>query len=212
MLGRSLTRLLPSLLNNSSGVAAQTGRCIASSSARLEEVAQQAGPKEFTEMWTKRAPSNMEVPQLPSSHQRKAESMKAQGDLFPVNLSTPHSMIADATQKDTVVLPGMEGLFGVKANHVPVISQLKPGVVELHSGSEVEKYFISGGWAYVHPDGVTDIQALEVVTLDQVDHAAVKSALSAASSAPAADDYDAAVNRTAVELYAALDAALEQKA
>jgi len=106
----------------------------------------------------------------------------------------------------------MEGLFGVKANHVAVISQLKPGVVELQAGSEVEKYFISGGWAYVHPDGVTDIQALEIVTLDQVDHAAVKSALSAATSATSTDEYDAAVNRTAVDLYSALDAALEQKA
>lgn len=71
-------------------------------------------------------------------------------------------------QKDTVILPGMEGLFGVKANHVPVIAQLKPGVVEMHSGGEVEKFFISGGWAYVHPDGITDIQTLEAVTLDQV--------------------------------------------
>lgn len=106
----------------------------------------------------------------------------------------------------------MEGLFGVKANHVPVISQLKPGLVELHTGSEVDKYFISGGWAYVHPDGLTDIQALEVVTLDQVDAAAVKSALSAATSAQASDEYEAVVNRTAVELYSALDAALEQKA
>ena len=114
-------------------------------------------------------------------------------------------------QKDTVILPGMEGLFGIKANHVAVISQLKPGVVELHAGAEVEKYFISGGWAYVHPDGITDIQALEIVTLDQVDHAAVKAALSAASSATATDDYDAAVNRTALDLYSALDAALEQK-
>jgi F-type H+-transporting ATPase subunit delta len=105
----------------------------------------------------------------------------------------------------------MEGLFGIKANHVAVISQLKPGVVELHAGAEVEKYFISGGWAYVHPDGITDIQALEIVTLDQVDHAAVKAALSAASSATATDDYDAAVNRTALDLYSALDAALEQK-
>ena len=71
-------------------------------------------------------------------------------------------------QKDTVILPGMEGLFGVKANHVPVIAQLKPGLVEMHSGGEVEKFFISGGWAYVHPDGITDIQTLEAVTLDQV--------------------------------------------
>lgn len=156
-----------------------------------------------------------------------------------------------------MILPGVEGVFGVKANHVPVISQLRPGIVELHSGAEVEKYFISGGWAYVHPNGVTDIQAVEAVTLDQVrvcvgapcrsaaarpgagraslgrravgplpsclmlrtcspdaqvDPAAVKSALAAAASAPAGDDFDAAVNRTAVELYSALDAALDSKA
>lgn len=81
------------------------------------------------------------------------------------------------------MLPGMEGVFGIKANHVPVISQLRPGLVELHSGGEVEKFFISGGWAFVHPNGTTDIQAIEAVTLDQVDAAAVKSALAAANSA-----------------------------
>lgn len=106
----------------------------------------------------------------------------------------------------------MEGVFGVKANHVPVISQLRPGLVELHSAGEVEKFFISGGWAFVHPNGVTDIQALEAVTLDQVDGPAVKSALAAAQGAQGADDFDAAVNRAAVELYSALDAAMDQKA
>ncbi len=83
--------------------------------------------------------------------------------------------------------------------------------MELHSGTEVEKFFISGGWAYVHPTGVTDIQAVEAVTLDQVDPASVKSALAAAQNAPAADDYEAAVNRTAVELFSALDQALDAK-
>lgn len=110
-----------------------------------------------------------------------------------------------------MILPGMEGMFGVKANHVPVISQLRPGIVELHNGAEVEKYFIAGGWAYVHPNGVTDIQALEAVTIDQVDGAAVKQALAAAQGAQSNDDFDAAVNRTAVELFSALDAAVEQK-
>jgi F0F1-type ATP synthase epsilon subunit len=38
-------------------------------------------------------------------------------------------------QIDQVVLPGVEGYFGVKANHVPYIAQLKPGVVELHDGA-----------------------------------------------------------------------------
>lgn len=188
-------------------------RNLSTSAARLEETAQAAGPKEFTEIWNKRAPSTMGLPELPSNFvaAKASADVKVQGDLFPVNFFTPHSIITEGKQKDTVILPGTEGVFGVRANHVPVISQLRPGLVELHTAGEVEKFFISGGWAYVHPDGVTDIQAIEAVTLDQVDPAAVKSALAAAQGAQAADDYEAAVNRTAVELYAALDAAMDQK-
>lgn len=197
-----------------SGASLLQGRCIATSAVALEgELAQAAGPKEFAAAWQKKAPSTMEVPEFPSNFlSSKPDDSKVVGDLFPVNFFTPHSILTAAKQKDTVILPGMEGVFGVKANHVPVISQLRPGLVELHSGSEVEKFFISGGWAYVHPTGVTDIQAIEAVPLDQIDPGAVKAALAAAQGAPAADDYDAAVNRTAVELYSALDSAMDSKA
>lgn len=80
-------------------------------------------------------------------------------------------------QLEQVLLPGVEGYFGVKANHVPIIAQLKPGVVELHEGTEVTKYFVSGGFAFVHPNSVTDICVLEAATLDQFDSTAVKTAL-----------------------------------
>ncbi len=116
-------------------------------------------------------------------------------------------------QKDGVILPGVDGYFGLKANHVPIISQLVPGIVELHSGTEVEKFFISGGFAFVHPNGVADICVLEAATLDQIDAAAVKSALSAAAGAQGqGDEEDQAASRAAVELYAALDAAMDSKA
>lgn len=104
-------------------------------------------------------------------------------------------------------------MFGPKANHVPLIAQLKPGMVELHSGSEVEKWFVSGGFAFVHPNGVADICVLEAGTVDQFDPAAVKAALASAVSAQTSgDDYEQAVARTALELYGALDSALDNKA
>ena len=116
-------------------------------------------------------------------------------------------------QRDTVILPGIDGYFGLKANHVPIISQLRPGIVELHSGGEVEKWFISGGFAFVHPNGVADICVLEAATLDQIDGAAVKSALSTAMATQSqGDEYEQAVSRAAVELYSALDSAVETKA
>jgi hypothetical protein len=78
---------------------------------------------------------------------------------------------------ELALLPGVEGYFGVKANHVPTIAQLQPGVVELHDGAEISKYFVSGGFAFVHPNSVTDICVLEAATLDQFDSTAVKQAL-----------------------------------
>jgi F-type H+-transporting ATPase subunit delta len=113
---------------------------------------------------------------------------------------------------EQVTLPGVEGYFGVKRNHVPTIAQLKAGVVELHDGAEAKKLFVSGGFAFVHPNSVTDVCVLEAAPLDQFDSAAVKLALQAAGNAAAGDDFDNAVNRAAQELYSALDAALEAKA
>lgn len=190
-------------------------RLLTTSASRLDEFATPAGPKEFSEMWLKKAPSTMEVPQMPSNFLKATATgeSKVQGDLFPVNFYTPHGMLADGVQRDTVVLPGVDGYFGLKANHVPLISQLTPGIVELHNGSEIEKWFISGGFAFVHPNGVADICVLEAATLDQVDPAAVKTALSTATSQQGqGDEYDQAVSRAAVELYSALDSAIETKA
>lgn len=81
---------------------------------------------------------------------------------------------------EMALLPGMDGYFGVKANHVPLIAQLKPGVVELHDGADVSKYFISGGFAFVHPNATTDVCVLEAAPLDHFDATAVKTSLQAA--------------------------------
>ena len=44
-----------------------------------------------------------------------------------------------------VQLPGVTGEFGVTAGHTPNVSQLVPGVVQIHTeGAEPEKYFVSG--------------------------------------------------------------------
>jgi F-type H+-transporting ATPase subunit delta len=197
------------MLRRGAQVLARFGaRSISTSRTGLEEAAVAAGPKEFAELWNKTAPSTLAVPETTSSFLPEAPPA-VEGDKFPVNFYTPHGVISDGAQKEEVLLPGQSGYFGVKANHVPIIAQLKPGVVELHSGTDVEKYFVSGGFAFVHPGGTTDICVLEAATLDQFDVTAVKQALAASQQDKGGDDYDAAVGRAAVEVYSALDAALE---
>jgi len=186
-------------------------RSIATTAARFEGEAAPAGVKEFTEAWAKTAPSTLGLPEFPTNFLAPESAESAvDGERFSVNFYTPHGLVSQG-KLELALLPGVEGYFGVKANHVPTIAQLQPGVVELHDGAEISKYFVSGGFAFVHPNSVTDICVLEAATLDQFDSTAVKQALQAAQAAAATDDYEAAINRTAQELYAALDSAMEAK-
>ena len=62
-----------------------------------------------------------------------------------------------------VIIPGADGMFGVLPGHVPTISELKPGVVEVtHAVGEVERFFVSSGFVFAHADSTLDICGIEV--------------------------------------------------
>src|SRR5262245_51397604 len=71
---------------------------------------------------------------------------------FQFELVTPERMVLsqDATQ---VVVPGMEGEFTVLAGHAPVISALRPGVVDATLGDARRvRVFVKGGFAEADAD------------------------------------------------------------
>jgi F-type H+-transporting ATPase subunit delta len=73
-----------------------------------------------------------------------------------LSFALPHETIYNAAQVESVILPGTEGEYGVTADHVPAVSELAPGVVQIdHGDGETEKYFIAGGFAFTHPDSHT---------------------------------------------------------
>lgn len=84
--------------------ASSTSRALTTSAARMEETAAPAGPKEFAELWNKKAPNNMDVPQLPSSFLKATSTgdSKTSGDLFPVNFYMPHGVLCDMAQVGSV--------------------------------------------------------------------------------------------------------------
>ena len=62
-----------------------------------------------------------------------------------------------------VIIPGADGMFGVLPGHVPTISELKPGVLEVTTApGEITKYFISSGFAFAHADSTLDVCGIEV--------------------------------------------------
>ncbi|MDX2142681.1 MAG: F0F1 ATP synthase subunit epsilon [Rhodospirillaceae bacterium] len=57
---------------------------------------------------------------------------------------------------EMVVVPGADGYFGVLPKHAPVMSTLRPGVIDVYrNGSIAQQYFVDGGFAEVNAAGVT---------------------------------------------------------
>lgn len=78
-----------------------------------------------------------------------------------------------------MLLPALTGDFGVMPGHVPTVAQLRPGVVTVHNtlDKEIDKYFVSSGFAFVHADSSTDVCAVEAVKVDDLDPEAVHAGL-----------------------------------
>jgi len=73
-----------------------------------------------------------------------------------------------AIDADMVVVPGSEGDFGVLHGHAPLISTVRPGVIEVIQASKVEQRFIVvGGFAEVTPERCT-VLANEAMPFEQV--------------------------------------------
>lgn len=78
---------------------------------------------------------------------------------------------------DMVVVPGTEGDFGVLPGHAPVISTIRPGVLEIHdAGADVEQIFIAGGICEVSADRCT-VLADEAMAVADLDRAALEQRL-----------------------------------
>ena len=54
-----------------------------------------------------------------------------------------------------VILPGEMGEFGVLADHMSLLSTLKPGVLKVWKGHEKTFYFLAGGFVEVNKSSVT---------------------------------------------------------
>lgn len=56
---------------------------------------------------------------------------------------------------DQVDAPGVEGDFGVLADHAPFMTALREGVVTVIDGSTRRQFEVQGGFADVTPQGLT---------------------------------------------------------
>ena len=68
---------------------------------------------------------------------------------FLFELTTPSKNLISG-EFDMVVVPGEEGDFGVLPNHSNLISQIRPGVLNIYKNNKIDKsFFLYSGFAEV---------------------------------------------------------------
>ena len=70
-------------------------------------------------------------------------------------LVTP-TALAVSEDVDMVVVPGVEGDFGVLPGHTPTLTTMRPGVINMYISGKISKsLFVEGGFAEANSEGCT---------------------------------------------------------
>ena len=117
---------------------------------------------------------------------------------FKFELVSPERLLV-SEQVESVVIPGAEGEMTVMAQHAPVMTTIKPGVVTVKpaSGSEV-RYVVFGGFADILPSGCT-LLAESAVAVKDIDRAEIQRRIQEAKEDVA--DAKTDEHRTKAELF-----------
>jgi F-type H+-transporting ATPase subunit epsilon len=89
-------------------------------------------------------------------------------ETFKFELVSPERLLMSA-DVEQVLVPGSEGDFTMLARHAPLLTALRPGLLEIGAGSDRRRYFVRGGFAEVGPSGLTVLAetAIDLVELDK---------------------------------------------
>jgi len=109
---------------------------------------------------------------------------------------TPETTTLDQ-EADFVVLPMFDGESGVSANHAPMIGRLGPGELRVKDGSNTQSFYVDGGFVQIE-DNVVSVLTGASTPSKEIDVAAAKKALEAASELPSENAALADAKRKAV--------------
>ena len=120
-------------------------------------------------------------------------------DKIHFDLVSPERLLL-SEDVEMVTIPGTEGYMGVLAGHAPVITGLRPGVIEVQGG-EIPglRLFVRGGFAEINATKVT-VLAEEAIPMGDFDMAALDRRIADSEEDLVAAKSDAERNRVAEQL------------
>ncbi|MDX2308740.1 MAG: F0F1 ATP synthase subunit epsilon [Hyphomicrobium sp.] len=118
---------------------------------------------------------------------------------FKFELVSPERVLLSVDAEE-VVVPGVEGDFTVLIGHAPLVSTLRPGILEVLSAGTRRRIFVKVGFADVNPASVT-VLAERAYDLAELDGARVAEeiAIAEAELAAAKDDDERTMAATAID-------------
>jgi len=119
-------------------------------------------------------------------------------DTLQFDLVSPERRLASVVARE-VQIPGADGDMTAMADHAPMITTLRPGVLRVVHGGGSDDYLVSGGFAEVTASGVSVLaeQALPRAEVTQALYDEMLAAARAAQSSAASDATDAAAKMVA---------------
>ena len=66
-------------------------------------------------------------------------------DTIQVDIVTPEKKIFSENSILSVTVPGIEGDMGILNNHIPIITFLRPGTIQIQAQNKDSSFFISDG-------------------------------------------------------------------
>ena len=94
-------------------------------------------------------------------------------DRIAFDIVSPEKLLLSDTA-DMVTVPATEGYMGVMAGHAPVITTLRPGMIDILKDGTDTRFFVRGGFAEISAEKVIvlaeealPLHELELPVLDQ---------------------------------------------
>ncbi len=117
-------------------------------------------------------------------------------------LTTPERIVLK-TEVESVSLPTQQGEITVLPGHVPLVSNLMPGMITIRNGRDEQYLAVSGGFIEVQPRGRVIVLADTAERAEELDMKRIEEAREAARRAianrRAADDVSSAAAVAALE-------------
>jgi F-type H+-transporting ATPase subunit epsilon len=88
-------------------------------------------------------------------------------DKIAFDLVAPERLLL-SDDADMVTIPATEGYMGVMAGHAPVITTLRPGMIDIAKDGTDTRFFVRGGFAEVSAAKIT-VLAEEALPLAEMD-------------------------------------------